>query len=261
MDSLNSLVQWFWDKGFKFGPFFIGLVALGVAFLRPFLDYFNRPKLDIKFDCQHESYCRKLASGYFTNMFMFKGYLLSVHIPFFSSRIKVINRGNTTARRVQARIEKIELIKDHNRPHRTIYYHPTQIKWSGELDWSDIDIIPHSHFFLDLFWSKNETPEQIIASNLETYEMDNIYIPYDALSTFINAEHLSNAIFWNVWVKQPHVRGIPESFSFEGTIHLYINLAAENCKPQKYIAKINWKASSWSNPEINIERKRIWDKS
>jgi hypothetical protein len=223
---------------------FVALVALWIAQFKP---RFDRPKLKAEFRKADADYCREVPdllrkTGNRLAVLAIEGREYQMLRPFFNARIKIVNEGRTTARNVQARVEKIETSAGAR------YYHPTTIKWSGEFDWKPIDIVPHSYFFLDLFYSFNETLEAIDSLNCHTYEFEDGYL------TCIIPEVItpSNQIAWNVWVKDPQYRGIPPYFVDEGNINIYINISGENCRPKGLTVQVQWDKYRWNDPAITI---------
>jgi hypothetical protein len=178
----------------------------------------------------------------------FNGENIQFSFPGFNARVKIINDGETTAKKVQARIEKIELFHKEINLTETLFYHPTALKWSGEPDFDPVDIMPDSFFFLDLFYSINETSNEIMSYNKKLCEG----IDQEIIDIFIKNINPSNEIYWNVWVNNPHNRGIHHKYYFEGEIVLFIIINAENCDPIKFKAKILWNQLQWNCPEIEI---------
>ena len=97
-------------------------------------------------------YFHKLSFGAFERKEMLNGQNLQnidcpIQKPGFNARLKVFNKGKSTAKKVQARIEKISYWENGQEWER--YYNPTSVKWSGEKEYNSVDIVPKSFFFLD----------------------------------------------------------------------------------------------------------------
>jgi len=107
-----------------------------------------------------------------------------------------------------------------------------------------------SHFFMDLFRVINETTQEIVDFNYERYQGQ---LEKDDLETIIKGENVaSEDIYWNIWVKDPRVRGIHERHRHEGHIVIYFIVVGENSDPLKFQAHIDWNRKSWHQPNIRI---------
>lgn len=230
---------------------FSALLSLYLGVLKEWL---RRPKLKLYFDEKKQyPYFHKLPFEKFDQPIDFGGQEIYLFRPGFNARVKVFNIGKSTAKNVQARIEKIVLYKENGKT-SVQYYHPTVIKWSGEPNWNSVDIISKSHFFLDLFWAKNETSEEICSFNNEIY---NNVIDKNILEVITkNNIFPSEEIYWNVWVDTSFNRGIPEGYDFEGKVVVHIIIKGENCDPLKFEAIINWYFDGWNQPDIKIKHGR-----
>ena len=134
---------------------FPGLVALFLPFLFKFLEWKRRPILELCFNEKiEEPYFKSLVGNFGYKPIELDGNVVRVFLPTLNSRLKVRNKGKATAKNVQTRVEKVELLTNGNLD-RIIHYHPTKIKWSGEFYWTSVDIVKDSYFFLDLFYSAN----------------------------------------------------------------------------------------------------------
>lgn len=225
--------------------------AIVALYLGAGREFFRRPKLAISFNAQKDPFVHKLPFEEIHSIELDE--LMKFFTPGFNSRVKVLNRGKTTARKVQARVEKIVLKDLKGGQPETKYYHPTVIKWSGEKDWNPVDIVPHSHFFLDLFWSKNETSEEILNFFNDLYRDHEVKeeILRDIIQSDIKP---AERIFWNVWIDTSYPRGVAKFYEFEGEVIISIIINAENCKSSRFEAIIDWSKQRWANPEIQIRR-------
>ena len=227
---------------------FPGLVALYLSVWRPYL---WRPKLKLGFiEKPVFPYSQGLAFERYYPPIEHHNKIVYIHRPGRNIRIKVKNTGKTTARMVTARVEKVELVKTKEKRIVTRQYHPTMLKWSGELDWNPIDIVAKSYFFMDFLWIKSETEEDILNYNKSKYSPE---LREDNLRTFIS-EYISPSgeIYWNLWVDTSYDRGIPNKYGFEGEIRVHMFLSAENCDPIQFVAYVNWGKENWTTPSIRI---------
>jgi len=227
--------------------FFTALVALYLGSWRSML---RRPRLNLCFDEKGgRPYITKSIAFGKLDLIVLNGQNIPLYKPGFNSRVKVSNRGKSTAKKVDVKVEKIELFED-GKPKNVQHYHPTTVKWSGEFDWNPVDIVAKSHFFLDLFYSINETKDAIINFNHEFYQ-GAIYKA--SLAKILNTVIIpSGQIYWNVWVKEPSVRGMPGRYVHQGHIAIHFVLNAENCNPLRFRAEIDWTPKNWNNPRISV---------
>lgn len=158
--------------------------------------------------------------------------------------------GKSTAKKVQARVEKIELC--HNEEKETHFYHPTILKWSGEYGYDFVDIIPKSYFFLDVFYAINETIEEVIDFNYNDFRRE---IDKDTLEKIVKKINPIDDVYWNVWVDNSYDRGIPKKFYHNGLIVIHIIVNAENCSPMRLEVNINWDQDKWKNPNVKVLHK------
>jgi hypothetical protein len=227
------------------------LVAL---YLGSWREIRRKPKLGIYFN-ENKSYpyFHKLSFGSFNTRIDFEGNKIAILIPGFNIRVKVANEGKSTAKNVQARIEKIEFKNQNNIAAPTTYYHPTKVKWSGESTWDPIDIVPQSHFFLDIFHSINLSSQEI--ASFTERELIKQKINFDsALLVDIVKQDIKpdEEIYWNVWVDSPDSRGVPARYYFQGDIVIYFIVNSENCEPLKFEALVNWTMEAWNEPNVKI---------
>lgn len=227
------------------------LVAL---YLGSWKEIRRKPKLKLFFKENNlYPYFHKLSFGSFNASIDFDGRIIDILIPGFNVRIKVANEGKTTAKNVQARIEKIEFKNQNKISAPTTYYHPTKVKWSGESTWNPIDIVPQSHFFLDIFHAINLSSDEIASFNEQELINQKINIDSDLLKDIVRKDvKPDEEIYWNVWVDSPHSRGVPSRYYFQGDIVIYFIINSENCDPLKFEALINWTLKAWNEPIIKI---------
>jgi hypothetical protein len=249
----------FWDTLLKNAPLLSALgtlfAALVALYLGSWRDILRKPKLRLYFNEKKEyPYFHNLAFDAYPQIINFIGQEIYILKPGFNARIKIYNKGKTTAKSVQARVEKIILKDKSSIINSERIYHPTTVKWSGEKEWNPIDIVPKSHFFLDIFWSNNEMPLEITNFNHILYREEiNKNILEDIIENDISP---SGEVYWNVWVESPYNRGIPSKYDFEGDISIHFILNGENCGPLRFQALVNWTFSSWNSPNIKIKQGR-----
>lgn len=231
----------------------IFLTILVALYLGDWKERLRRPKLKLCFNENKEyPYFQTLAFERFGQPIEFAGQTIYIFRPGFNARLKVINTGKSTAKNVQARVEKIELYKGNNKTAPTRHYHPTIVKWSGEPNWGFVDIFPKSHFFLDVFWAKNETSSEIFSFNDTRYRHR---IKEELLREIIKQDiNPSEEVYWNVWIDTSFERGIPIKYHFEGNIVIYFIIDAENCDPLRFEALVNWSSENWNQPTIRIRQ-------
>ncbi|MFC1819773.1 hypothetical protein ACFLZG_01630 [Thermodesulfobacteriota bacterium] len=126
------------------------LLADIALYLGTWRESLRKPILKVCFDeSGKEPYTHKISFGLLKEINL-SGQILRINIPGFNSRVLIYNDGKSTAKNVLSRVEKIELYQNRTLE-KTLYYHPTRIKWSGEpvqvQDWNPVDIPPKSHFF------------------------------------------------------------------------------------------------------------------
>lgn len=228
--------------------------VLAALYLGSWRDIRRKPRIKLFFN-ENKSYpyFHKLSFGSFDKSIDFEGHKIDILIPGFNARIKVANKGKSTARNVQARIEKIEFKKHNEISAPTTYYHPTKVKWSGESTWNPIDIVPQSHFFLDIFHAINLTSDEIAAFNEQELKKQKIDLDFDLLKDIVKEDvKPDEEAYWNVWVDSPHSRGVPSRYYFQGDIIIYFVINSENCDPLKFEALIAWTLKDWNDPNIKI---------
>ncbi len=198
-------------------------------------------------------YFHKLSFGSFNTIIDFSGQKINILVPGFNARIKVANKGKSTAKNVQARIVKLEFKNQNKTSAPTTYYHPTKVKWSGESTWDPIDIVPQSHFYLDIFYAINSTSDEIVSFNEQELRKQKLKIDSDILKDIVKNDIVPDEeIYWNVWVDNPQSRGVPARYYFQGEITIYFIINAENCDPLKFEALIKWTQKDWNEPNIKI---------
>lgn len=242
-------------------PIVAAAASLISAFVALYLGYFKerwrRPILELGFkETSKEPFWHRLSfDAYNYSVPYQEGFLL--YRSGVNVRVKVKNTGEITAKKVQARIEKIEITDNANET-KSFYYHPTAIKWSGEKTWNAVDIVHGSHFFLDLFYSINETVEEVISWNYNIQRSRGSDIDKSILDEVVRKGlNPPKIIHWNVWVQEPENRGLRRLYIEEGNIKAHFILNAENCEPLRFIANIRWNRDNWANPQIQIIQKEI----
>jgi len=230
---------------------FAALIAL---YLGDWKSRLGKPKLKLFFKEDKEyPFCHKIAFEPFEPPLDINGQLTGISRPGFNARVKIENKGKKTARKVEAKIEKIEFFKNGERISPTRYYHPTPVKWSGQKDWAPVDIVPNSHFFLDLFWSQNESTSEIFSFNEAKFKSYGILLEAENLKKIIeDAIRPTQEIYWNVWVDNSFPRGLPVRYDIQGDICLHFVVNADNCSPLRFKAIVNWTYDTWDSPNIKI---------
>ena len=225
--------------------------ALIALYLGDFKKRFEKPVLKLSFKSNNEyPYFQKLAFNPYLPV-RFAGNDFQISTPGINVRLKVNNYGKSTAKKVQARVDKICFKNPNTGEVFTRYYHPTVIKWSGNKNWQSVDIVPNSHFFLDIFLVKNETAQEIFWFNNKKsagYGMDETILKDIIRDRFLPSED----IFWSLWVDTSYLRGIPEKYFFDGDIIVYFTINAENANPINFEFHISWHHEKWDCPSINI---------
>jgi len=234
-----------------FGALFAALIAL---YLGDWKNRLQRPKLQLSFNENKQyPYFHNLSFEPFGTPIDIHGQITDIYCPGFNARVKIVNNGKTTAKNVEARVEKIEFFKNNVTISPTRFYHPTAIKWSGEKDWEPVDIVPESHFFLDLFWSKNEASSEIYSFNEARIKHYGIDLRSKLLKEIIDKDiQPSQEVYWNVWVDNSYERGLPRKYDIQGDIYIYFIVNAENCVPIKFEAIVSWSFDTWNSPDIKI---------
>jgi hypothetical protein len=228
------------------------ITAIVALYLGSWRDKLRSPKLKICFkEVKRPPYFKVIPfDPYDKHIYEFRDSLICFFKPGFNALVKILNVGKATARRVSVKIEKIEFISKKPDNNSERFYHPSTVKWSGEKGWDSVDIIPGSHYFLDTFYSINETKYEIKKLNKAIY--------FDAIGDqmmqeIINEINPSEEIYWNVWVDKSYARGIPQCYTIEGDFVLHFILNAENHKPIRFRAFIRWSKASWKMPDMKIE--------
>ena len=229
--------------------------ALVALYLGYFKERWRRPILELRFkEGSKEPFWHRLSFDAYNYPVPYQeGFLL--YRSGVNVRVKVKNTGQTTAKKVQARIEKIELTDKANET-KFYYYHPTAIKWSGEEKWNAVDIVYGSHFFLDLFYSINETAEEVISWNYNIQRNRGSDIEKSTLEDVVRKGlKPPETIYWRVWVDKPENRGLKREYVDEGSIKAHFILNAEDCEPLRFLANIVWNRENWTHPQIQIVQK------
>jgi len=256
--SKGGVKAWAKDWGPIISPFATLLSALAALFVALYLgilrEKIRKPRLKLYFLGNGQyPYFFRLSFGHLKDSIRLStGDTIELLVSGFSARVKVKNIGKTTAKEIQARIEKIEFI-DPERP--TTFYHPTAVKWSGEQAIGTVDIVSGSHFFLDIFFAINTTAAEMARFNIEEMAKNDVVMTEERVMRIFKEEvQVTEEVFWNVWVKDPHVRGIPAKFKYEGNFVISYVVNGANCEPIKFNVLVDWRANSWNNPTIRIEQ-------
>ena len=230
------------------------LAVLVALYLGDWKARLEKPRLKLSYvENKEYPYFHTLAFEPFGIPVDIHGQITDIYRPGFNARVKVVNTGKTTAKNVEAKIEKIEFYRNNSTIAPTRYYHPTTVKWSGEREWDPVDIVPESHFFLDLFWSKSETTSEIFSFNDTRIRHSGISLRSDLLKEIIeNDIQPTQEIYWNVWVDNSYERGLPRKYNIQGDIVIYFVVNAANCDPLRFEAIVKWTADTWNCPDIKI---------
>ena len=228
------------------GTLSASLIAL---YLGSWRTWFQRPRLRVHFREKHTpAYFRCL--GYDPTHIKFVNEDRSLAVPGFNARVKICNGGKTTATGVRARVEKIVFVDAQKGPEE-ILYHPTAVKWSGERDCNAVDISPHSHFFLDVIWSKSERLGDVVSFNRDRYPD----MPGALLQEIVeNDMRPSGEVFWNVWADFSYDRGIPTRYDRDGEFTIYFIVDAANASPIRFEAVGHWTSGKYDSPTIRIRQ-------
>lgn len=241
MSTETSKTIWEWLK--IFGPYFIGIVALVVGFKEMIINFFRRPRLKIQFNQNDEKYCRKLL---FEPIYEVSDPLTETKYcfrqPGVNLRVAIWNNGKITARKAQARLLSIKFYDNEKKYIKTIDYHPSTIKWSGEDKFTPVDILPKTHFYLDLFYAVNESKAAILEYHKE--------LNATVLNKLVEPIKFTNDIYWNVWIDRRYHRGVPDKYTLDGYFELSFIVAAENCSPINLKAFIEWDKKKWNQPKV-----------
>ncbi|MBI4826081.1 MAG: hypothetical protein HY807_06625 [Nitrospirae bacterium] len=242
------------------GGIFTAITAF-IALLFSAKEFWIKPKLKLFYkENKGYPYTHELKFNPYRGVKLYKGKELSLFKPGLSVRLYVYNKGNATAKKAQAMIEKIEFLTEDGSGEvsPTRYYHPSKVKWSGEInnlpDYSPVDIIPKSFYFLDIFFAINETKEAVYNVNKRFYG----FLPDDTLMSWIAENQIEDDIFWNVWIMNPEERGVPSKHYEEGMIKIHFIINAENSDPLRFIAHINWSKEKWNKPDIKIKQGKYY---
>lgn len=232
------------------------LAVIVALYLGSWREKLEKPYLKITFP-KNKSYpfFHTLSFGKYNLQIVFVNLEIEFNRPGFILRVKVENRGMTTAKKVQAKIEKIVFPNNDGSVVERFYY-PTPLKWSGERRWIPLDIPKKSHQFLDFFWAFNESTPAISKFNYDKFSYYNIKIQKDIIEKIIRENiEPSEEVVWNLWVDNSYDMGIPEKIDFEGDFKIHFFITGENISPVKLVAKMNWSKEKWNSPDIKfIER-------
>lgn len=232
--------------------FFAAIIAL---YLGDWKSKLEKPRLKLTFnETKKYPFFQTLAFETFGVPVDINGQVTDISRPGFNARVMIENKGKKTAKHVEAKIEKIEFYRNNRKISSTRHYHPTTVKWSGEKDWAPVDIVPDSHFFLDLFWAKNEKTSEILSFNEFRFNSYGIELKRELLKDIIDNDiSPTQEIYWNVWVDNSYDRGLPRRYNIQGEIYIYFVVNADNCSPLRFKAIIEWTHDSWNSPNIKIQ--------
>jgi len=240
----------------EYGPLFPAIATLIAALVALYLGDWKarlrRPKLSLSFSQRKQfPYFHKLAFGSYDRPIDYYVETVPIKKPGFNARIKVYNGGETTAKGVRARVERIVFQNKQVSETTEMFYHPTAIKWSGERDWRAVDIPPKSHFFLDVFWSTSERVSDIVAYNHTLYKDIDVELLREIVRDDIRP--LDEA-YWNVWVDLSYDRGLPVRYGVQGNIAIHFIVNAENSDPLPFEALIDWSPDTYDCPSIRVRQ-------
>ncbi|WP_028314981.1 hypothetical protein [Desulfatibacillum aliphaticivorans] len=238
------------------------IVALIIPFLmialQSFKKWWRKPVLAInETDLLVAPYGTEIASEPILNNADFGGQQYKIYSPVKNFRIMIENRGRSTAKNVIVRLEQIILYDVVGKEEKRIYYHPTQVKWSGELGWNSVDIVQGSHFFLDAFKIISNNRKDIIDCNANFYGK---VLPIGFINTIVdNIDHIgtvTSIVYWNVWVDNPFIRGIPPMYKHDGIFKIVFVMNSENANSLHFALKVDLDKDDWKNPKIEIEYRK-----
>jgi hypothetical protein len=232
-----------WDWVQIVGPYFVMLAALLIGFKDQILSFLRRPRLDMLFDQCEEGYYHELLYNPLEDIHdPVTNTRYVIRQPGFNSRVIIINKGKTTAKKVEARLIDITIYDNKKNIVKRQVYHPSLIKWSGEKEYRPVDIPSESKFFLDLFYAVSETRENILRYHRELGE--------STLQRIIGDTEYSGDVFWNVWIDTSYPRGVPPKYTIEGHFEMNFIVYAENCRPYKFAVSVDWDRPRWNRPDI-----------
>ena len=167
--------------------------------------------------------------------------------PGFNSRVAIWNEGKSTAKNVQVKLVDINIYNKDIKFVKRKVYHPSLVKWSGEKTYGQIDIPRDSKFFLDLFYSVNETNEEVLKYHNE--------LGKSTLNRIVGNIEYSKDIYWNVWIDATYPSGVSPKNIIEGRFELNFIIYGENFKPSQFKFLIDWDRKTWNKPKINLVKK------
>jgi hypothetical protein len=198
-----------WDWVQILGPYFIGSVALFVGLKDIIFNFFKRPRIKPLFKQHEEEYCHKILFNPLEEIGdPLTGIKYIIRQPGFNSRVAIWNEGKSTAKSVQVRLMDIDIYNKELKFVKRKVYHPSLVKWSGERTYGSIDIPRDSKFYLDLFYSINESNEEVLKYHSE--------LGANILNRVVGNTEYSNDIYWNVWIDATYPRGVFQKEIVEG---------------------------------------------
>ena len=202
---------WAWLQ--IFGPYFIGSVALFVGLKDIIFNFFGRPQIMPLFKESEEEYYHKILFNPIEEISDdLAGIKYTIRQPGFNSRLAIWNKGRSTAKNIQVRLVDVNIYNKEMKFVKRKVYHPSLVKWSGERAYGSIDIPRDSKFFLDLFYSINETNKEVLKYHSELGE--------STLRKIVGDTEYSNDIYWNVWIDATYPRGVSQKNIIEGRFEL-----------------------------------------
>ena len=232
-----------WDWLQILGPYFIGSVALFVGLKDIIFNFFNRPRIKPQFKPNKEEYCHKILFNPLEEIDdPITGIKYIIRQPGFNSRVAIWNRGKSTAKNVQVRLVDIDVYNKQIKFVKRKVYHPSLVRWSGERTYASIDIPQSSKFYLDLFYSINE-------SNREVYRYHS-ELGKNILKRVVGSTEYSNDIYWNVWIDATYPRGVSQKEIVEGRFKMHFVIYGDNFKPKNFEVQIDWAIDTWNTPNI-----------
>lgn len=231
-----------WESWIQFCLTFLAIIV--ALFGREFVEWLKRPKIELVFDKNNQSYFHEIDFFLFkhgNNEHFAKGIncLLKISNP----QKRRLFLQTQTAKYIEA---KITFIYEGN---KKFTYHPTNLNWSGTRGKTNkVDIISGSHHFLDFINILNYDNHFWINDPENLGERKKSAITPDQGP----AEFRTNRINFRPWTVGDY-GGLPKMFNSDNTYKIHFVIDGENCSPHKYVATIIWEKSNWKNPDIKIE--------
>ena len=199
----------------SYSSLIVAIIALIALYLGDLHKRIFKPKLKPRYDMNFKPPFYQHISFDIYGIIPYKEFTFELFQPGINTALRIDNKGSITARNVSARIEKILIYHD-SKQILDQSYHPTTIKWSGELSWNPVDISPKSYFYLDLFYVKNEYFKTIFDHNMKIINNTSLEIYDDTLKDIISNLNITEKIYWNVWIDSSYARGLPTEYYHHG---------------------------------------------